>query len=122
MIKKDNPKILLTGFADDLEKVALELNEISTDIKHVTETAENTDLPKATDVVIYVLSGDTGYSSQLRLVFFDVHNLVLSSEEFLLPIEDVDLNKSVFPEISKLPRISISNLKRKLGNRKMTHD
>jgi hypothetical protein len=117
MKKQRNPTILLTGFANDLAAVVSRLDSTKIDVKLVNEEATADDVPEAADLVLYVLSRDTGYSSQLRGVFTYVQSRALSPQEYLLPIENIHPEYGVFPELSHLRQISISDLVGKLKHR-----
>ena len=103
--------ILLSGFADDLDRFISEFGSIPVDIQTVTENATEADIPEAAEMVVYVFSEDTGYSSQLHSIFTYVHDRVQTSKEYLLALGNVDLDKSVFPEISDLPKTTPGRMK-----------
>lgn len=106
--------LLLSGFTDDLANVQKLLGTTLAPTTQVTEDANDADIPDAADIVIYVFSTDTGYSSQLHSIFTRIHDRVLSRREYLMMIEGSDLLRAAFPEISHLPKISIDDLKEKL--------
>lgn len=80
----------------------------------ITEDAKDTDIPNVADIVIYVFSPDTGYSSQLHSIFTRIHDRVLAPHEYLMAIEGGEPSKAAFPEISHLPEISVDGLKEEL--------
>ncbi len=114
MIHERNKRILLAGYANDLAEVVPKIAVPSADITLVDEKASDVDVSKAADIVVFVISMDTFYSSQLHSIFVYVHDRVLARQEYLLGIENIDLSKAAFPEIARLPQISIRDLKRML--------
>lgn len=113
---KRKRKILLVGFADDLTDVVAELDSTSSDIELVTEEAVDSYLPKAVDFVVYVMSTDTGFSSQFHSIFVYVHDHTPTEREYLMAIKDADISKIVFPEVSHLPQVSITDFRKTLYN------
>lgn len=106
-------RVLLVGFKDDIQDLA-SLLSTSADIALVTENANKKDIPLKADIVIYAMSEDTSFSTQLHGVFVYIHDLVLSKEEYILPVGNVDLKKGSFPEMSHLPQILIGEILQKI--------
>jgi len=110
---KQIDKVLLTGFSDDVAAAVSKLGPVKAEIMLVTEDATGEMFLDSVDLVIYVLSSYSGFSSRLRGVWSYVHHLRQSLGcEYLLPLAEF---KIVFPEIEDLPVISIDELKIKLS-------
>lgn len=109
-MKKQNQKIIITGFADDLAVVVSRLGSRSVETIQVTENATNEAVPKSADFIIYVMSKDSVYSTQLHSIFVYIHDQVVAGREYLLSVEDIDLREVAFPEVSHLPQISVIEL------------
>ncbi len=114
MKMQQRKRILLVGFEDDIRGLASQLSSTSADIMQLTERTTNTDVPRTADIAVYVMSVDSGFSTQLHSIFVYIHDRVLTPNEYLLAIGDVDLAKASFSEISHLPQISIGDLKKRL--------
>ncbi len=102
--------IVLSGFADDLANLMSHLQPSAGNIVQVTENTPDADIPKKAEILVYVMSLDTGYSSQLHGVFAYLHHRITAVKEYLCAVEDIDLRRLAFPELSALPEISIQEL------------
>ena len=107
--------VLLVGFEADIQGLASLLSATTADFALLTENATETDIPKAADIVVYAMSEDTGFSSQLHSVFVYVHDRILTNEEYLVAVGNVDLKKASFPELSHLPQASIGEIQQRLN-------
>jgi len=107
-------KILLTGYASDIAAIT---ERIAGDVVLVDENASGNDLPATADVVVFALSRDACYSSQLKSVCVYVFDHVRAANRYLLPIGDVDLSALAYPEIAHLPRVTQEDLARYFPNR-----
>ena len=100
-------KILLTGYAADIAAIA---ERIACDVALVDENAAAADVPKAADVVVFALSRDACYSSQVKSISVYVYDHVRAAKKSLLAIGDVDLAELAYPEIAHLPRVTLQDL------------
>ena len=117
MTNTDDRTILLVGFSDDIHDLASLLRATSVNVALVNENATDAAIPKAVDLVLYVMSQDTGFSSQLHSRFVYIHDRVLKKAEYLMAIHNVDLDKIAFPELSHLPHITMNELRTLLNSR-----
>jgi hypothetical protein len=113
-------KIILTGYANDLDDLTKLIAPSSMDIIRIDENALGpsgqaaVDVPPVADVTVFVLSIDACYSTRLRGIFVYVYDHVSAPRKYLLALEQMDLSKLTFPEIAHLPAISITELKKLL--------
>jgi hypothetical protein len=107
--------VLLVGFEEDIQGLASLLSATTADFVLLTESATETNIPEAADIVVYAMSEDTGFSSQLHSVFVCVHDRILTNEEYLVAVGNVDLNRASFPELSRLPQASIGEIQQRLN-------
>jgi hypothetical protein len=110
MIHEREKVILLAGYASELVDV-VPVVAPSADLILVNEEASWSDVPKAAEVVVFVLSAGACYSTRLRGLFMYVYDRVSAPRKYVLAIDDVDLSKFVFPEIAHLPRIALDDLR-----------
>ena len=117
MKRQHQKTIVITGFAEDIRRVASMIENSSAEIIELSEKAKDQDIPRTANIVVYVMSQDTGVSTQLHSLFVCIHDRVVKAQEYLIPVEEVNLSKASFPELSALPKISTKDLKRKLAMR-----
>jgi hypothetical protein len=110
MTRQRDKKLLLAGYADELTPLVRLIDTRADDIALVTENASDDDVPKSVDVVVFVTSLDTCYSTRLHSLFVYVCDRVSAREKYLLPVGDFDVAKFVFPELAHLPRIEATEL------------
>jgi len=106
-MKHENSQILILGWAEDVALVAEKL-PYSTGRAH--ENSDHKLIPTDLEMVVYIFSRDTGYSSQLLSLFSYVHAGIVPRNEFVLSLGKVDLKSQVFPVISGVPEISLDTL------------
>jgi hypothetical protein len=106
------PTIVVTGNASDIAAVAERMAAQPVDVVLVDENASGTDVRKSADLVVFALSRDGCYSSQLKSVCLYVHDHVRATEKCLLPVGDVDLTTLAYPEIAHLPQVTQQDLVR----------
>jgi|SRR6516162_5961737 hypothetical protein len=110
MKKTRNRIVLIAGFVDDVAKVVSLLNATCAELMQVTESATVENVPNAADTVLYAISKDTTYSTQLHSLFLYIHDRVQKKDEYLVGIDDSDVRQISFPEFSHLPWVSMSDL------------
>ncbi len=110
MTHEPSKRILLAGYAGDLAAIVPMIRPGSTDVVLVTEEASDDDIPKAVDVVVFVASLDTCYSTRMHSLFVHVYDRVSAPQRYVLAVGNFDLAKFVFPEMRGLPRISTGEL------------
>lgn len=104
---------IIAGFADDLALVVSELPAGVRYAKIDENTAPGAEVLQA-DVVVYVFSADTGYSSQLLGRFTSIHHHARAREEYLLGVGDVKLPEEAFPFARQFEVISMKELRKRL--------
>ena len=122
MTREGRRKILLTGYASDLAKVVPQLGAQPADTIVVNEDGLEGDVPEAADVVVFVLSRGSSYSTQVRIVCGHVFYRVSAREKFLLATGEMDASKLAFPEIAHLPTTTIAELNALLESTLSTDD
>lgn len=108
-------RVLLTGDATDLEKVRPRIEASGADVMVVNEEGLEGPVPDSADVVVFVLSREASYSTQLRIVCGHVFYRVSALEKLLLAVgEEEDAARLAFPEIRHLPATKLAELDRSL--------
>ena len=121
MSPEQRSKIVLTGYVDDLNNLVPQIAAPPIDMFLVDQNAlgsrgeATTKLPYIADVVIFVLSINSCYSTRFRALFVYVYDSISSPYKYLMLVGDVDLNL-IYPEIIHLPKISIKEINKLLEN------
>jgi len=113
-MSQQDTKVLLVGLEEDVVEISRRLSAPLEGIRAITETAADADLPAKADVIVYIVSRRSGYSSRLHLVSVSIHHKIPFQREFLLPLEPVIMEKSCFHELSRIPRTSITDLDKEI--------
>jgi hypothetical protein len=107
------PLAILAGFASDLDIVESGLPDVGVCFRVDDKTPESCVLPKV-EIVVYVFSEDTGYSSQLLSWFTWIHHSVGASEEYVMKVGNLDLARAVFDFAKGFSVTSIAELQQRL--------
>ena len=114
-MRTSKPIVVLAGYSHDTSTVMSELGPVDAEIYLVKEDATAEDIPTVADLVLYIMSSDSGSSSQLYSVFTFIHDHVQISHEYLLAVGDVDIRTVAFPTIRAIAEISTSELRARLS-------
>ena len=105
--------VLIAGFAEDLAIVRDALpKEVACFC--IDQTVPSDAAVPPTQMVVYVFSPDTAWSSQLQGVFNWINYWTSASERYVLGIRGVDLQRAMSQFAEKLPRLSLEELCQKL--------
>jgi hypothetical protein len=110
MRREGTEKLLLVGYGEDLALLLPRLLSISPETLVLTEEASDHDIPTASGRIVFVMSLNTCYSTQMRSLVECVLDRVAAREKYLLLVGEFDADRFVFPEIRHLQRTSIEDL------------
>lgn len=103
-------KLLVVGYGEDLAPLLPRVGSISPEMLLLTEEASDDQIPNAADRIVFVMSLNTCYSTQMRSLVQCVVDRVSAPEKYVLLVGEFDADRFVFPEIRDLPRTSIEDL------------
>ncbi|MGE5737230.1 MAG: hypothetical protein ACM34E_19215 [Acidobacteriota bacterium] len=105
--------VLVAGFAEDVTLVKDQLPR-GVVCHCIDQTVGSEASVPPSQMVVYVFSSDTAWSSQLQGVFNWINYWTQASERYVVGIGDVDLQRAIFHFAEKLPKISLEELRKKL--------
>ncbi len=107
-------KAIVAGFAEDIVRLAETVTEVGSCFWVDENTIGGTKLPETTGIV-YVYSGDTGYSSQLLGIFTWLHG-IHPDWECIVTVEPLEIGRIVFAFAAGFPVVSPEELRELLLN------
>ena len=115
MTRQRSEKLLFVGYENDLAPVLPQFHSRPTKILLLTDEAADRDIPDAVDRIVFAMSLNACYSTRMRSLAQCVIDRVSAREKYVLLVGEFDADRFVFPEIRDLPRLSIEDLRARLG-------